>query len=97
MHVLHNFMGFDINTTANYLDCYSLRLLLLKSSMAHPMKDSINDCAHCFEATRPCVVLSDVTFDVVWHRDNDARGVVVTSKRDKRRRLVGVSGSDKPN
>ena len=33
MHVLHNFWGFDINTTAFRLGQYSLQILLPKSSM----------------------------------------------------------------
>ena len=33
MHVLHNFLGFDMNTTAFYLGRYSLHILLLKSSI----------------------------------------------------------------
>ena len=37
MHVLHNFLGFDINTTAFCLGQYSLRLLLLKTSMSESM------------------------------------------------------------
>ena len=38
MHVLHNFWGVDINTTAFCLGQYSLHLLLLKSSMTKPIK-----------------------------------------------------------
>ena len=36
MHVLHNFLGFNTNTTAFCLGRSSLHLLLLKSSMADP-------------------------------------------------------------
>ena len=34
MHVVHNYFGFDINTTAYHLDRYNLYLLILKSSMS---------------------------------------------------------------
>ena len=38
MHVLHNFWGLDINTTAFRLGRYSLYLPLLKSSMVLPFR-----------------------------------------------------------
>ena len=38
MHVLHNFSGFNTNTTAFCLGRSSLSLLLLKSSMEQPFK-----------------------------------------------------------
>ena len=39
MHVLHIFLGFNINTTASSLGQYSLHLLLLKSTMPKLARD----------------------------------------------------------
>ena len=51
MHVLHNFLGFDINTTAFCLGQYSIHLLLLKSSMVLSGSRSSSSSASSCPAT----------------------------------------------